>query len=70
MRIEWTHAAATDLEIIFDYLFEQNPAIAADITRQIYQAAAELKQFPKTGRPGRKEGTRELVLAPLPYLVI
>ena len=52
------------------FLFDQNPAVAIDTTRQIYEAAAGLKQFPKTGRPGRKEGTRELVLAPLPYLVV
>jgi toxin ParE1/3/4 len=67
MRVEWTHAAAADLEEISDYLFEQNPEIAADTTRRI---AGELKQFPSRGRPGRKEGTRELVLVPLPYLVV
>jgi toxin ParE1/3/4 len=26
--------------------------------------------FPHRGRPGKKEGTRELVLSPLPYLVV
>ncbi len=70
MRVEWTHAAAADLEEISDYLFEQNPGIAVDTTRRIYQTAAELKQFPSRGRPGRKKGTRELVLVPLPYLVV
>jgi plasmid stabilization system protein ParE len=26
--------------------------------------------FPNRGRPGKKEGTRELVMSPLPYIVI
>jgi plasmid stabilization system protein ParE len=32
--------------------------------------AKSLKQFPFAGRMGKKNGTRELVLAPLPYLMI
>lgn len=59
MRVEWTHAAAADLEEISDYLLEQNPELAVDTTRRIYQTAAELKQFPSRGRPGRKKGTRD-----------
>ncbi|MBV9503785.1 MAG: type II toxin-antitoxin system RelE/ParE family toxin [Acidobacteriia bacterium] len=27
-------------------------------------------QLPHRGRPGKKEGTRELVLTPLPYIVV
>jgi toxin ParE1/3/4 len=26
--------------------------------------------FPHRGRPGKKENTRELVLSPLPYIVV
>ncbi|HWF03789.1 MAG TPA: type II toxin-antitoxin system RelE/ParE family toxin [Candidatus Angelobacter sp.] len=70
MRVVWTNLAAADLEEISDYLFEQHPEMAVDTIRRIYQAAAELKQFPSRGRPGRKQDTRELVLAPLPYLVV
>jgi plasmid stabilization system protein ParE len=55
MRVEWTHAAASDLEEISDYLFEQNPEIAVDTARRIYQTAAELKQFPSRGRPVAKK---------------
>ena len=29
-----------------------------------------LLTFPNRGRPGKREGTRELVLAPLPYVVV
>src|SRR5262249_20272423 len=34
----------------------------------IYERVRSLKTLPHRGRPGRKEGTRELVMAPLPYL--
>ena len=35
MRLRWTEGAASDLQRISDYLFEQNPAAAASIIRRI-----------------------------------
>jgi toxin ParE1/3/4 len=70
MRIAWTLEAADDLEQIADYLFDQNPSIAPDIIRRLYNAPSVLKKFPHRGKPGRKDGTRELVLSPLPYVIV
>lgn len=70
MKIAWTPGAADDLEQIADYLLEQNPAVATRIVRQIYTAANSLRKFPNLGRPGRKTGTKELVLSSLPYIII
>jgi toxin ParE1/3/4 len=70
MRIAWTPSAAADLEQISDYLFERSHEAATIVVRRIYEAASILKQFPSSGRPGRKEGTRELVVTGLPYLVV
>lgn len=70
MRIAWTLEAADDLEQITDYLFDQNPSIAPEIIRRIYHAPSVLKKFPHRGKPGRKDGTRELVLSPLPYVIV
>jgi toxin ParE1/3/4 len=36
----------------------------------LYDAPARLLTFPNRGRPGKKEGTRELVMSPLPYIVV
>ncbi len=38
--------------------------------RGIYNAPAALLTFPYRGRAGKKEGTRELVLSSLPYIVV
>lgn len=70
MELRWTEAAADDLEDIADYLFENAPGQAAEIVREVYNAPSALLTFPYRGRPGKKEGTRELVLAQLPYIVV
>ena len=70
MQIVWTSAAVIDLEQISDYIFEKNPRLAATTIRRILESASESKLFPRLGRTGRKEGTRELVLTQLPYLVV
>ena len=70
MRLVWTNAAVADLEQISDYLFENNPELAGTTIQSIFKSASVLKLFPRRGRPGRKESTRELVLTHLPYLVV
>jgi addiction module RelE/StbE family toxin len=63
-------AAADDLEGISNYLYLHHPSFAASTIERLYSAAKSLKQLPHTGRAGRKNGTRELVLAPLPYVMV
>jgi toxin ParE1/3/4 len=70
MELRWTEDTAADLERITNYLFRNPPEHAADLVRSIYDAPAMLLTFPHRGRPGRKEGTRELVLASLPYIIV
>lgn len=38
--------------------------------RTVYNAPSDLLIFPNRGRVGKKEGTSELVLSPLPYIVV
>ena len=70
MQLRWTEEAANDLERIADYLLTHAPDRASDLVRAVYDAPYALLTFPNRGRPGKKEGTRELVLSPLPYLVV
>jgi toxin ParE1/3/4 len=69
-RLRWSKAAADDLEGISNYLYFHHPSYATSTIQRLYDTAKSLKQFPYLGRPGKKSGTRELVLAPLPYLMI
>jgi addiction module RelE/StbE family toxin len=70
MHLRWTAAAATDLERIADYLFSHAPDRAPRLIRSVYEAPETLLSFPHRGRPGKKAGTRELVLSPLPWIVV
>jgi toxin ParE1/3/4 len=66
MQIRWTPEAGFDLECIA----EDNSEAAVKAAGTIFHRIENLVNFPQVGRPGREEGTRELVLAPLPYVVV
>jgi toxin ParE1/3/4 len=70
MQLRWTEEAADDLERIADYLLIHAPGRAPELIRAVYDAPSTLLTFPNRGRPGKREGTRELVLTPLPYIVV
>jgi toxin ParE1/3/4 len=71
MELRWTQKAAADLEHITDYLFEHAPPSRAQrLVHEVYDAPTALLTSPHIGRPGKKKGTRELVLSPLPYIVV
>ena len=70
MELRWTEEAAGDLERITDYLFEHTPERAEGLVRALYEAPATLLTFPNRGRSGKKASTRELVMTPLPYIVV
>ena len=71
MRIRWTEPAAHDLTRICDYIEERvSNEAARRVALFLYQRVSTLVEFPEKGRPGRKSGTRELVLPSSPYLAI
>jgi addiction module RelE/StbE family toxin len=70
MRIRWTVPAADDLESIRNYLQQNYPHLAKPTVRTIYRRVRSLKTSPNRGRIGRRTGTKELALAPLPYVVV
>lgn len=68
--IVWTPAASRDFEGVREYLELNHPTRAAGIAARILAATDTLDQFPRLGRPGRRAGSRELVIARTPYLVV
>jgi toxin ParE1/3/4 len=69
VRLKWTRAASLDLEDVEEYISRDNPDTAIDKVLEIIRHVERLANHPGSGRPGRVEGTRELVLAGLPYVV-
>ena len=70
MTVRWSPEAAADLAAIVEYIRKQNPSAAERVSRTIYDGVALLASFPRQGRSGRTQGTRELVFTPLPYVVV
>jgi len=70
MRIRWTPAAAADLQHINGYLKDHHPHYRQPTMRKLYDALRSLKDVPHGGRPGREQGTRELLFPPLPYIAV
>jgi len=69
MTVVWLQQALADLDSIVAYLLERNPQAAVDMYEAIRQQVGKLAEFPLSGRPGRVAGTREVVIAGLPYIV-
>lgn len=61
MRLGWTPEALEDRRAIYDTIEADNPGAALDLDELLSEKAARLVDHPGLGRPGRVEGTRELV---------
>ena len=70
MKLEWSLFAVADREQIFDYIEADNPHAAVALDDRIEERIETLLQYPLTGRTGRVEGTRELVIADTPYIAV
>ena len=63
MKVLWTEEALAEIEAIVDHIAADNPAAARAIADRIFDAVMDqLPESPRSGRPGRVEGTRELVV--------
>ena len=70
MRLRWTPDAAEDLYRIVRYIQQNNPTAASRVADALVDGCERLLRFPRAGRTGRREGTREFVLTGLPYIVV
>jgi len=68
VKLVWTQRALEDRRAIFDYIETEDLRLAGVVDGRIAAATRRLIDFPKSGRPGRVEDTRELVIARTPYI--
>ncbi len=64
--VVWTRLANRHLVNIGEYIAQDDPAAAERTLRHIIEQVSGLAFYPRLGRRGRVEGTRELVIAGTP----
>jgi toxin ParE1/3/4 len=69
VKVVWLRAAERNLEEQLEYIGERNPRMAATLADKP-ASVARLADHPRSGRPGRVVGTRELVVPGTPYIVV
>lgn len=68
-RIVVTRLAKLDLDELIVRIGKDNPKAAVDVASRILGRIDLLREQPEIGRPGRRPGTRELVVDGTRYIV-
>jgi len=71
MQLTWKASATTSRQKAILYLAQHsgNAAARKQLT-QVQTQTRMLLQYPNLGRPGRRRGTRELVISHTPFIVV
>lgn len=69
MKISWTHYAFSDRNKILDHIEAANPMAAILVDDRIKTAVNQLRTYPESGRPGRVQNTRELVVSQTSFII-
>lgn len=70
MRLVWLPRAISTRDAQIDYIAQRSPRTAIIQGDRIEDQLNDLLMHPEMGRPGRKEGTRELVISRTPFVVV
>jgi toxin ParE1/3/4 len=69
LDIRWSVFAIGDRSAIFDFIEADSQSAAIAVDLRVMKRIDRLRRFPESGRPGRVEGTREVVILRTPYIV-
>ncbi len=69
-KVVWTRSALRDIEEIHSYIAKESPLAARGIVVTIREMTQRLSFHPFMGKPGRKEGTRELVVPQTSFVIV
>ncbi|MBI3344742.1 MAG: type II toxin-antitoxin system RelE/ParE family toxin [Gammaproteobacteria bacterium] len=70
MRLEWTLPAFEDIQEAGRYIALDDPRAASRMAERVREAVEYLVDQPNIGRPGRMQGTRELVISGTPFIAV
>jgi len=68
MKIRWSPTAVSDLESIRDYIAQDSSAAARKVANRIKESVNRLNNFLLSGKAGRVQETRELVIPGTSYI--
>lgn len=68
-KIRWLRTALKNLDDEAVYIAQDNPQAAVALVKHVIDMVDALAQHPAIGRPGRVQGTRELIITGTPYLI-
>ena len=69
LRVRWTPKALANLEAHAEFIARDNPDAARKVVAATERSVALVARYPASGRPGRVDGTRELVVPGTPYIL-
>ena len=69
MKIHWSDEAQSDLFHALDFIAYDSLDASEGVLDRILASVGHLEKFPSMGRSGRVPGTRELVIAGLPFVI-
>ena len=70
MPVRYSRAARRHIAAIHYHITKDNEQAAENLVARLVRAIGRLEDFPQLGRPGRVEGTRELSVSGVPYVVV
>ncbi len=70
MELVWTPRTRRDREAAIEYIAQDDPGAALNQLDKIERQTDMLLEHPEMGRPGRVEGTRELLISRTPFIVV
>ncbi len=69
LKVRWLKTALRNLDAEIAYIAERDPRAAIETAARLFDIVERLADFPESGRLGRVDGTRELVVPDLPYIL-
>jgi toxin ParE1/3/4 len=69
VKLVWTKRALRELDQILAFVARDSRSAAAALVDLVEKRSAVLITHSEIGRPGRSDGTRELVLTGTPYIL-
>ncbi len=71
MRIRWQTQALSDIYSLHRYIARDDELAASALVARIRSIVeTTIPSHPRIGKPGRVDGTRELVIAKTPFVVV